>query len=133
MKSIDFNDSFKEYIINGDNSRKIRIKIMPDIMEKIESAMSEFEKIKDEINGISDEKISEKLSRKACEIINNAFGSDICTPAFNGDNIFSLVDGGKYLFEAFFEVFIPAFQEDVNEFKKSFNARPEMQKYLKKS
>lgn len=125
MKSINFKKSFKEYAVNGDESKVIRVKLSPDMLNKIQDTMSEIDKFKDEIN---EDNIAE-MGRKFGEIINNIFDTDICTPAFDGENPFSVVDGGKLLIEAFFEAFIPILEEDM----KSLKIRPEVQKYLKKS
>ena len=125
MKSINFKNSFKEYAVNGDESKVIRIKLTPDIPHKIQKALSEIEHFRD---GINENNIAE-TGRKFCEIINNAFGTDICTPAFDGENPFSVVDGGKFLFESFFDAFMPIFQADL----KSLAIRPEVKKYLEKS
>lgn len=125
MKSINFKKNFKEYIVNGDESKVVCVKLSPDMLDKIENTLSEIDKFRDEIN---ENNIAE-MGRKYGEIINNIFGTDICTPAFDGENPFSVVDGGKLLIEAFFEAFIPVLEEDL----KSLKIRPEVQKYLKKS
>ncbi|MDE7105080.1 MAG: hypothetical protein K2O36_04285 [Ruminococcus sp.] len=125
MESINFKNSFKEYAVNGDDSKVIRIKLNPDMLNKIHNAMSEIDHFSD---GINENNITE-MGRKLCEIINNAFGTDICTPAFDGENPFSVVDGGKFLFESFFEAFMPVFEADM----KSLEIRPEVKKYLEKS
>ena len=88
MKSINFKSSFREYAVNGDESKVIRIKLDPDMPQKIQNALSEIDKFK---NGINKNNISE-TGEKFCKIINNAFGTDICTPAFDGENPFSIVD-----------------------------------------
>lgn len=122
MKSINFKKSFREYAVNGDESKVIRIKLDPDMPRKIQNTMSEIDKFRDEIN---DDNIAE-MGRKFGEIINNIFGTDICTPAFDGANPFSVVDDGKLLVEAFFEAFIPVFMEDLEALK----IRPAAKKYL---
>lgn len=125
MKSINFRKNFREYAVNGDESKVIRIKLSPDMPDKIKNALSEIDKFRDEIN---ENNIAE-AGVKFNEIINNAFGTDICTPAFDGENPFSLVEDGKFLFEAFFDAFMPIFQEDL----KSLKIRPEVKKYIKNS
>lgn len=125
MKSINFKKSFREYAVNGDESKIIRIKLDPDMPKKIQNALSEIDKFK---GGINENNIAE-TGKKFCEIINKAFGTDICTPAFDGENPFSVVEGGKFLFESFFDAFMPVFQADL----KSLEIRPEVKKYLEKS
>lgn len=125
MKSINFKNSFREYAVNGDESKVIRVKINPDMPEKIQNALSEIERFRVEIN----EKNITEMGEKLCKIFNDAFGTDICTPAFDGENPFSLVEDGKFLFEAFFDVFMPVFLADLE----SLKIRPEVKKYLEKS
>lgn len=129
MKSINFKKNFKEYVVNGDESKIIRVKLSPDMLDKIEDTLSEIDRFRDEINK---DNIAE-MGRKYGEIINNIFGTDICTPAFDGENPFSVVDGGKLLIEAFFEAFVPVLEEDIKSLKKLLKIRPEVQKYLEKS
>lgn len=125
MKSINFKKSFKEYIVNGDESKVIRIKLDPEMPDRVQDVLAEIDKFRDEIN---ENNIAE-MGRKYGEILNNIFDTDICTPAFDGENPFSVVDGGKLLIEAFFEAFMPIFEADV----KALKIRPEVQKYLEKS
>lgn len=125
MKSINFKSSFREYAVNGDESKVIRIKLDPDMPKKIQNALSEIDKFKEIINKDNIAETGEKF----CEIINNAFSTDICTPAFDGENPFSVVEDGKFLFESFFDAFMPVFQADL----KSLEIRPEVKKYLEKS
>lgn len=125
MKSINFKNSFREYAVNGDESKVIRIKLDPDMSQKIQNALSEIEQFKGEIN---ENNIAE-AGRKFCGIINKAFGTDICTPAFDGENPFSVVEDGRFLFESFFDAFMPIFEADL----KSLEIRPEVQKYIQKS
>ncbi len=103
MKSINFRNSFKEYAVNGDESKVIRIKLDPEMPEKISQALAEIDELKGEVN---EENIAE-IGRKFGKITDKAFGTDICTPAFDGANPFSVVDGGRFLFESFFEAFLP--------------------------
>lgn len=122
MESINFKNSFKEYAVNGDETAVIRIKLDPDMPEKLKKSMAEIDELKDGLN----EKNTAETGRKLCGIFNSAFGTDICTPAFGGENPFSVVEGGKFLFEAFFEAFMPVFLKDLQ----SLEIRPEVKKYL---
>ncbi len=122
MKSINFRNNFKEYAVNGDESKIIRVKLSPDMLNKIQDTMSKIDKFREEIN---ENNIAE-MGRKYGEIINNIFDTDICTPAFDGENPFSVVDGGKLLIESFFEAFLPILKEDLE----ALEIRPEVKKYL---
>lgn len=122
MKSINFRNSFKEYAVNGDESKVIRIKLDPEMPERINQALAEIDELKSKVN---EDNIAE-MGRKFGEITDKTFGTDICTPAFGGENPFSVVDGGRLLLEAFFEAFLPILEEDL----KALKIRPEVKKYL---
>lgn len=129
MKKLDFNENFKEYMCNGDESRIIRVKLDPEMLEKLDKSMPEIDGLKELLGDDPTPYDIAEAGRKFAEIVNDVFCTDICTPAFGSSNPFSVVESGKYLFESFFDVFIPAFREDMEEFR----IRPEVQKYLKES
>ena len=62
------------------------------------------------------------------EIINRAFDSDICTPAFGNASPFAIVGGGKMLYEAFLEALLPALEKEFKAVQTE--PRPEVKKYL---
>lgn len=131
MKSIDFDSGFKTYAINGDENCVIRInttdfnlpKRIQDANGTIKTVISEYEgkNAADDIAG---------CDTKVREIINEVFGSDICTPAFGKTNLFSITSNGNYIFENFLSALLPVIQADIEEAAKAAQVRPEVQKYL---
>lgn len=131
MKSIDFDSGFKTYAINGDENCVIRInttdfnlpKRIQDANGNIKTVISEYEgkNAADDIAG---------FDTKVREIINEVFGSDICTPAFGKTNLFSITSNGNYIFENFLGALLPVIQTDIEEAAKAAQVRPEVQKYL---
>lgn len=117
MQSINFSTGYKEYIINNDENNKIRINISDmNIPHRAVECKSFFdsmaEKYKNEDRKMTSEELAE-MDKLIREKINYAFGTDVCTPAFGNINCMSPVEGGKMLFEAFFEVLMPAVEADM--------------------
>lgn len=117
MQSINFNTGYKEYIINNDKNNKIRINISDmNIPQRAGECKSFFDEMADRYKNENRQMTAEELSdldKQVREKINYAFGSDICTPAFGNINCMSPVEGGKMLFEAFFEVLMPVVEADM--------------------
>lgn len=56
MKSINFDEGYKKYAINGDESRVVKIKIGDfNLLERLKSAMAEIESLKEKFRGKTDE------------------------------------------------------------------------------
>lgn len=136
MKSINFDEGYKKYAVNGDESRTVKIKITDfNLLKRVEAAMTEIESFKEKYNGKPDENTLLELDSSIRQIIDKAFDSDICSAAFGNSNIFSVVGNGKYLFEAFFEAFMPILEADAKAavMTKKVNKpqiRPEVNKYI---
>lgn len=116
-KSIKFDTGFKEYVINDDENKKIRINVSDiNILKRLEEVQKRIEekteKHKDNDKQLTTEEFLE-LDKIVREEINYAFGNDICTTAFGGMNAMSPVSNGKFLFEVFLESLIPVLQEDM--------------------
>lgn len=136
MKSINFDEGYKTYAVNGDESRVIKVKITDfNLLKRIESAMTEIESLKDEYSGKPNEDTMIAFDSSVRKIIDKAFDSDVCANAFGSANICTVVSDGKLLFEAFFEAFIPLLESDINAalMNKKIHQpemRPEVQKYI---
>lgn len=118
MKSINFNSGIKTYAVNGDESNVIKVNISDiNIAQRIKETEEKIDKIGVEIdNGVTAEQLS-AYDKEIKDLINYTFGTDICTPAFGNTNVFSITEEGKFLFEAFFEAFVPIITEDIQNYK----------------
>lgn len=118
MKSINFNSGIKTYAVNGDESNVIKVNISDiNIAQRIKETEEKIDKIGVEIdNGVTAEQLS-AYDKEIKDLINYTFGTDICTPAFGNANVFSITEEGKFLFEAFFEAFVPIITEDIQNYK----------------
>lgn len=118
MKSINFNSGIKTYAVNGDESNVIKVNISDiNIAQRIKETEEKIDKIGVEIdNGVTAEQLS-AYDKEIKALINYTFGTDICTPAFGNANVFSITEEGKFLFEAFFEAFVPIITEDIQNYK----------------
>jgi hypothetical protein len=134
MKSISFDEGYREYKLNGDDSRVIRIQITdPNLYSRIEKGMEKAESLIGKYkNTDSYEKLAQ-FDKEVKAILNEAFGTDICTPAFGSASVLTPTsDGSTLLIYAFFEAFMPALKEDIESMKASMaqEVRPEVKKYL---
>ncbi|MCC8135062.1 MAG: hypothetical protein LIO40_00010 [Ruminococcus sp.] len=132
MKSINFSTGVKEYIINGDSSKVIRINGRdPMLAARICDACAALENSADKYGG---EPSLEKLKAAEEEIresLKNAFGFDIVQAAFGEMSCLALNDKGEPVIKGFLEELVSALREDFPELGSgSSNVRPEVQKYL---
>lgn len=136
MKSINFDEGYKTYAINDDENRVIKIKIGDfNLLKRLESSMDEIEALKEKFSGKLDENTMIEFDSNVRQLIDKAFDSDVCTNAFGNANICTVVSSGKFLFEAFFEAFMPILKADLNAvvMNEKINQpeiRPEVQKYI---
>ena len=117
MKSINFNDGYKTYALNNDESNVIRINVTDfNMATRYEETAPKISALADKMKAIKDPtpaQISE-IDARIREYINYIFGTDVCTPAFGKAHCMSVVGGGRLLFEGFLEALIEAVQSDMN-------------------
>ena len=129
MKSINFDEGYREYKLNEDDSRVIRIRITDaNLYSRIEKAM-------ERTNELISKYKTRPFDSNVRTIINDAFGSDICTPAFGTASLMTPLPDGKLLLFSFFDAFLPVLKADVDALKmtmkiKQPEVRPEVQKYI---
>lgn len=116
MKSIQFSTGVREYAINGDETNVIRINIadmnlparMKAVGRKLDELSAEFGD-----QPVTPETAAE-VDARIRAIMNEAFGTDICTPAFGSTNCMTPVDAeGTLLWQAFFRAFMAQIKEDI--------------------
>lgn len=137
MKSINFDEGYETYAVNGDESRVIKIRISDfNLLKRAESMMTEIESLEDKYSGKLDVNTMIEFDSSVREIIDKTFDTDFCEKAFGNANICTVVnDDGKRLFESFFETFIPILKSDIsaavmNKKVRQPELRPEVQKYI---
>jgi hypothetical protein len=133
MQNLQFDDGYKEFSINGDESRVIRFNprdfaILERIKESYDaieaaSATSEDTELKPDGSPLNELSVAAGIVRKfddtVKEAINHIFNSDVSTAVFGKQSPLSLV-GGSPLYERFLETVIPVIRKEVEaESKKS--------------
>ena len=135
MRSLKFNTGIKEFDINGDKNKIIRIDTTDiNLGQRIEKAQKELKKIakKYEIvikSGKLEEKPFEVMTeydQLVREQIDYMFDSPVSEIAFGNTNSLS-VCGGNPLFENFLNAILPEIENDINEEQK--NSAKRIEKY----
>lgn len=135
MKSINFDEGYEQYMIGDDPSRVIKIRIGdPNLLKRIKAAIEKTDVLLEKYKNADVESMTE-FDKEFREIINTAFDSDVCTPAFGDSNVTTLTSSGDFLFTAFFDALLPQLEADIRAkvMTKKVNApevRPEVKKYL---
>lgn len=142
MQNINFNDGYKEFSINNDESRIIRFNPSDyGMLERFETARNN---IKEELSRLGDGvdidnngdavdglAKSAEMVRVASDIIrhniNHIFGADVCKSAFGMQSPLSSV-GGKTLVERFLDAVFPMIEKEIETEHKASKKR--MAKYL---
>lgn len=119
MQSINFDEGYKTYDINGDESRVIRIRVAdPNILTRYNESKEMIDKALKEIpvnSGETDTADPEMVMRIENEIrkaINYIFGSDICTPAFGEASITTITSNGNPIVVNFLDALLPIVVQD---------------------
>lgn len=121
MTSLKFDDGYKEYSINGDESRVIRINTTDlAIFDRIKKAMSNIDDISKEYKNAepkTDDEANElfvSADKRVREQINYIFDSDVSSVAFGNTNCFSIVFSNQQpLFYNFLNAIIPTIRSDI--------------------
>lgn len=133
MKTISFDEGFEEYAINGDPNRVIRLRIADaNLPQRVEAAMKRTDEAFTKFKAQENPEQLPEFDAEVKAIINEAFGSDICTPAFQGANITTLDKSGRPIFYGFINSLMDILKEETKRITDSYteNIRPEVGKYL---
>ncbi len=124
-----FNDGFKEFAVNGDESRIVRFNPCDfGILKRITASQKRLEelekKYKDAEASDTDElgKIAAECDREIREEINTVFGNDVCTPAFGTVNCLSLA-GGQPLYANLIDALLPIVESSLDKETKQSKKR----------
>lgn len=133
MQNLQFDDGYKEFSINGDESRIIRfnprdfaiIERIKESYEMIEAASVASEDVELKSDGSPLKELSDaaetvkKFDNTVKAAINHIFNSDVSASVFGKQSPLSLI-GGSPLYERFLETVIPVIRKEVEaESKKS--------------
>ncbi|MDO4863467.1 MAG: hypothetical protein Q4A05_04780 [Ruminococcus sp.] len=136
MKSINFDEGYKEYAINNDEQRVIRIRLSDmNLLKRVETAMKETKELVGKYKKAPSAEELVQFDSEVREVINKAFGSDICTPVLGSASVLTLATNGKLLLFEFFDAFLPVIKADIEAAMmtaklKQPEIRPEVSKYL---
>lgn len=119
MQSINFNSgNYKEYAINGDENRVIRINVSDvGIITRIQDAMSNADNIAEEVSEREKNEdrtqLLKEYDQRAREMVNDIFGSDVCTAALGSVNVFSVASNGKPVLVNFLEALLVVVVQEI--------------------
>lgn len=133
MNNLSFDVGYKEYSINGDESRILRINTSDmNFITRMNKAEKELQKIADKCNSATAENAIETLSYLDNEVrkqINYVFDGDVSDIIFGNTNCIS-ISGGKPIFENFLEAVLPIIKEDISTEQKKIERK--VSKYTSK-
>lgn len=134
MKSLNFDSGIREYAVNGDDSRVVRVNITDlNLGKRIEDLSAEFDRMREKYREIGTPNAQQlfALDRDVRAMLNAAFDSDICTPAFGNANCCSPVADGKMLCEGFVDALLAQIKADIAEIRPAVaQPHPAVQAYL---
>lgn len=122
----------------------VTIKITAELVPNAIKAFKKIEGIDAKVKSIKDKSLEEITAEEMQDVdiegnmrdlLNEAFGTDICSAAFGEHSMLSLNTGNQPLFIAFADAFFPALEEKIKELgakmqQKKPAVRPEVNKYL---
>lgn len=145
--NINFNDGYKEYTINNDETKVIKFNPSDfNIIERVTQALKSIEKISEDMQGqdfelnqdgtasevTSDIEIAGKIVSECDKAIKSQIdyilGSEVSKVVFGEQSCLASV-GGKPMYEGFLDAVIPIIKKDVDAEQKASQKRVE--KYTK--
>lgn len=132
MNNLNFDTGYKEYSINGDEGKVIRIDTTDfALFDRAQKAAKNIDKLSDNYRQAkveTDEQANElfvKVDKDIREQINNIFGYDVSSVVFGITNCMSITKSGHMLFENFLNAVIPVIKNDMQEAVDKQNKRVE--------
>lgn len=117
MQSINFDDGYKSYMINGDESKVIRINVTDlNTSKRFDEAVKAIEELMSEIreNDITEERFIE-ADRVIREQLDHVFGEGMCETVFGRTNLLSATESGSLLIEGFLDALLPIVKADMEQ------------------
>lgn len=90
----------------------VHIVIAPDMIGSLKEALKKAAEWQEKFKKVTPEELG-SAENEMRNLFNEAFGTDICTPAFGDMSIFAITNSGKLLFTEFFDVFLPELEKDL--------------------
>lgn len=133
MRSISFDEGYKEFAINNDENRVIRFNPKDfGILTRMEDTLSDFEALEKKLKDGNEEEFTNNLreaEKVVHEKIDSIFNANVHDIIFNHQSPISLV-GGEFLFMRVIEALVPIVEKEVKyEMQKS---EKRMSKYTEK-
>ena len=133
MQSISFDEGYKEFAINNDETRVIRFNPKDfGILTRMEDTLSDFEALEKKLKDGNEEEFTNNLreaEKVVHEKIDSIFNANVHDIIFNHQSPISLV-GGEFLFMRVIEALVPIVEKEVKyEMQKS---EKRMSKYTEK-
>lgn len=133
MQNINFDEGYKEFSINGDESRIIRFNPKDfGILTRMESALSDFSDLEKILKESKEDNFADTFKDAESKIrnkINFIFNSDVYDIIFNHQSPLALV-GGEFLFMRVINAIIPVIEKEMKKEQKESEKR--MSKYTEK-
>lgn len=112
--NLSFNDGLKEYIINNDPDRVIRINPADvGILKRLQAAQTDIDALRDKYsNADNTADALAECDRALRDIIDNVFGAKIADTVFGSTNCLSIA-GGASVYENFLNAIVPEIESTV--------------------
>lgn len=118
MKNLNVNIGVKEYSVNGDTSRILRVNTTDiNILTRLDKAETELMKIASQYENIGEEitvEVITDLDTKVREQVDYIFDGKVSDIIFGNTNCIS-VAGGQPIFMNFLDVILPVIKSDIVE------------------
>ena len=115
MQNIHFDDGFKTYVLNGDESKIIKVNVTDfGIVDRFEKVKKDLEHLADKttLSQSTDESEMQQTDRIIREKINYIFGSDVSSAAFGSVYCFS-PSNGMPVFVNFINAVMPVIEKEM--------------------
>ena len=115
MQNINFDDGFKTYVLNNDESKIIKVNVTDfGIVDRFEKVKKDLEHLADKttLSQSTDESEMQQTDRIIREKINYIFGSDVSSAAFGSVYCFS-PSNGMPVFVNFINAVMPVIEKEM--------------------